>query len=119
MKEHWMKRTIVGMALAGLLGISLVTTHCAEFVQNVQNLNEFCKAVGSKCSQQSVADCTAKLGADNTVLKTTPDYAGAKACVDELTTCDMLPDKCWFFAVEEFKTGTGESDTTDGGTGGE
>ncbi|TNE44366.1 MAG: hypothetical protein EP343_31965 [Deltaproteobacteria bacterium] len=119
MKKRWMQRTVLGMALAGILGVSIATTHCSEFAQNLQNFTEFCKAVGEKCSQQTAADCTSKLGADTTVLKTNPDYAGAKTCVDGLSTCDMLPDNCWKFAVEEFKTSSGQetTTTTDGGTG--
>lgn len=101
-----------GLALGLFVAIGMLHTHCAQFAQSLNELTQFCKAVGEKCSQQTAADCTQKLGGNNTVLKAKPDYAAAKACVDALSTCTTLPDTCWFHAVERFTEGT-PTETTD------
>ncbi len=94
------------ISLLTLCGFTMIHTNCAGFAQGLQDLTEFCKAVGKKCTQQTAADCTQKLGAKSTKLKASPDYAGAKACVDALETCDELPNSCWLFAAESLDNPT-------------
>lgn len=105
-----------GLAFLGVLVASFATTQCAEFAQGLNDLTTFCKAVGEKCTAMNAADCVQKLGADTTVLKKQPDYKAAKECVDGLTSCTTLPDRCWFHAVERFtEGGPQENPPSDGG----
>lgn len=120
-KEVLMKITALRYAKVSLVGCVFfalwgLTTNCAQFAQKLNEFTQFCKAVGDKCSQQTAADCTQKLGASTTVLKSSPDYAAAKACVDALSSCTTLPDTCWFHAVERF-TEAGPSETTQSDAG--
>ena len=104
-----------------LFALSMAFTSCSDLSQGAQDLTDFCTSVGKKCTGETAASCVNKLGGKNTTLKSNPDYAGAKGCVDNLSSCDKLPDSCWLFAVESFQAPSEQSNnqesTSDGGAG--
>jgi hypothetical protein len=88
---------LVILAVVGLAG----GVNCASFGEKLNDLTQFCNAVGDVCTEETASDCSNKLGSDSSKLKETPDYKGAKNCVMQLSTCTKLPDECWAFALEK------------------